>query len=66
MTELQDADAADEGAIPEKRLPAGRKADLAAYVSEVGQVTVAKLASHFQVSTDTIRRDLDQLGAEGC
>lgn len=65
MTELQDADAADEGAIPEKRLPAGRKADLAAYVSEVGQVTVAKLASHFQVSTDTIRRDLDQLDADG-
>lgn len=49
----------------EKRLPAGRKAELAAYVVEVGQVTVAKLASHFGVSTDTVRRDLDQLDSEG-
>jgi DeoR family transcriptional regulator, fructose operon transcriptional repressor len=55
----------DDDATSEKRLPAGRKADLAAYVSEFGQVTVAKLASHFHVSTDTIRRDLDQLDAEG-
>jgi DeoR/GlpR family transcriptional regulator of sugar metabolism len=55
----------DDGATLEKRLPAGRKADLAAYVADEGQVTVAKLASHFQVSTDTIRRDLDQLDADG-
>lgn len=47
------------------RLPAGRKADLAAYVSEAGQVTVGTLASHFGVSADTIRRDLDQLDADG-
>ncbi|MCL2795585.1 MAG: DeoR/GlpR family DNA-binding transcription regulator [Microbacteriaceae bacterium] len=57
--------AAEEGTTPEKRLPAGRKAELTSYVSEVGQVTVAKLASHFAVSTDTIRRDLDQLDADG-
>jgi DeoR/GlpR family transcriptional regulator of sugar metabolism len=49
----------------ERRLPAGRKAELAAYVSDHGQVTVAKLASHFGVSTDTIRRDLDYLDDEG-
>lgn len=49
----------------QRRLPAGRKADLAAYVAEVGEVTVVELASHFEVSTDTIRRDLDQLDAEG-
>jgi DeoR family fructose operon transcriptional repressor len=49
----------------ERRLPAGRKAELAAYVSEAGEVTVAKLASHFGVSTDTIRRDLDRLDTEG-
>ncbi|UUT36427.1 DeoR/GlpR family DNA-binding transcription regulator [Microbacterium elymi] len=49
----------------ERRLPAGRKAELAAYVSELGEVTVAKLASHFGVSTDTIRRDLDHLDHEG-
>jgi DeoR family glycerol-3-phosphate regulon repressor/DeoR family fructose operon transcriptional repressor len=46
-------------------LPAGRKARLAAYVAEAGQVTVATLAEHFGVSIDTIRRDLDQLSAEG-
>lgn len=48
-----------------RRLPAGRKADLAAHVEEVGQVTVADLAAHFGVSIDTIRRDLDQLDREG-
>ncbi|MGK9221372.1 MULTISPECIES: DeoR/GlpR family DNA-binding transcription regulator [unclassified Microbacterium] len=48
-----------------RRLPAGRKADLAAYVDEVGRVTVADLAAHFGVSIDTIRRDLDQLDREG-
>lgn len=48
-----------------RRLPAGRKADLAAYVAEAGQVTVAMLAERFGVSIDTIRRDLDQLDSEG-
>jgi DeoR family fructose operon transcriptional repressor len=47
-----------------RKLPAGRKADLAAYVDEVGRVTVADLAAHFNVSIDTIRRDLDQLDRE--
>ncbi len=47
------------------RLPAGRKADLAAYVSEVGEVTVTALAARFGVSPDTIRRDLDQLDTDG-
>lgn len=46
-------------------LPAGRKANLAAFVSEAGQVTVATLAARFGVSADTIRRDLDQLDADG-
>lgn len=48
-----------------RRLPAGRKADLAAYVAEIGRVTVADLAEHFDVSIDTVRRDLDQLHREG-
>ena len=48
-----------------RRLPAGRKADLATYVEQTGQVTVADLAAHFEVSIDTIRRDLDQLDREG-
>lgn len=50
---------------PPRRLPAGRKADLAAYVAESGQVTVATLSERFGVSIDTIRRDLDQLDADG-
>ncbi len=48
-----------------RHLPAGRKARLAAYVAETGQVTVGALAERFGVSIDTIRRDLDQLSAEG-
>lgn len=48
-----------------RRLPAGRKAELAAYVEQTGQVTVADLAEHFGVSIDTIRRDLDQLDRDG-
>lgn len=53
----------DEGA--RRLLPAGRKAELAAYVSEVGEASVATLADRFKVSVDTIRRDLDALDAEG-
>jgi DeoR family transcriptional regulator, fructose operon transcriptional repressor len=55
---------ADTEARP-RHLPAGRKAQLAAYVAEAGQVTVGRLAERFGVSIDTIRRDLDQLSAEG-
>jgi DeoR family glycerol-3-phosphate regulon repressor/DeoR family fructose operon transcriptional repressor len=46
-------------------LPAGRKAQLAAFVAEAGQVTVSALSERFGVSIDTIRRDLDQLSEEG-
>lgn len=49
----------------QRHLPAGRKAQLAAYVAEVGQVTVGELAERFGVSIDTVRRDLDQLSADG-
>ena len=48
-----------------RHLPAGRKARLAAFVAEAGQVTVSALAERFGVSIDTIRRDLDQLSGEG-
>ena len=54
----------DTGA-QQRRLPAGRKAQLAAYVAEAGEVTVSALAERFGVSIDTIRRDLDQLSADG-
>src|SRR3954469_18322489 len=49
----------------QRRLPAGRKAQLAAHVAETGQVTVGALAERFGVSIDTVRRDLDQLAADG-
>jgi DeoR family fructose operon transcriptional repressor len=49
----------------QRHLPAGRKAQLAAYVSDTGQVTVGELAERFGVSIDTVRRDLDQLSADG-
>ncbi|WP_156761459.1 DeoR/GlpR family DNA-binding transcription regulator [Microbacterium karelineae] len=47
-----------------RRLPAGRKAELLAYVTARGHVTVGELAEHFEVSIDTVRRDLDQLDAD--
>jgi DeoR family glycerol-3-phosphate regulon repressor/DeoR family fructose operon transcriptional repressor len=49
----------------QRHLPAGRKAQLAAFVADTGQVTVGELAERFGVSIDTVRRDLDQLAAEG-
>ncbi len=54
-----------EGGEQRSLLPATRKADVVAYVDEVGQATVASLAKHFGVSSDTIRRDLDELHLEG-
>ena len=50
---------------PVRGLPAGRKANIAAYVLANGEVTVAELAEYVNVSTDTIRRDLDDLNLEG-
>lgn len=47
-----------------KNLPAGRKANLVAYVYKQGQVTVTELAEYLSVSADTIRRDLDELCSE--
>ncbi|RFA10734.1 transcriptional regulator [Subtercola boreus] len=54
-----------ENSLQPVRLPAGRKAEIAAFVAEVDQVTVAMLSARFGVSSDTIRRDLDQLDADG-
>src|SRR5260221_1132112 len=46
-------------------LAARRRADLAQYVREHAQATVAELAGIFQVSADTVRRDLDHLARHG-
>lgn len=48
-----------------RRLPAGRRAALLDHLSTTGQLTVGEIAEQFKVSIDTIRRDLDQLDAEG-
>ena len=61
---MSDASSGPDLATP-RRLPAGRKADLAKYIADAGEVTVAELADRFVVSTDTIRRDLDQLDSDG-
>lgn len=55
----------ERGKSPRTRLPAGRKAELVAYVSRAEQVTVTELAERFQVSPDTVRRDLHQLDKSG-
>ena len=48
-----------------RHLPAGRRAALLEHLSTQGQLTVGTLAEQFGVSIDTVRRDLDQLDAEG-
>lgn len=60
--ERQDATATDERA---EIVPAGRREQIAAFVSGSGPVSVRTLAARFLVSNDTVRRDLDQLASEG-
>lgn len=46
-------------------MPASRRAALLKHLGTAGQLTVAQIAALFDVSIDTIRRDLDQLDADG-
>ncbi len=46
-------------------LPASRRSALIRFVLEQGQATVLELCQRFQVSADTIRRDLDLLSRRG-
>src|SRR6202022_4879601 len=46
-------------------LPARRQNDLLRLAHSRGQVMVNDLAEHFEVSVDTIRRDLDALASRG-
>jgi DeoR family fructose operon transcriptional repressor len=48
-----------------RHLPASRRAALLEHLGTTGQLTVAQIAERFDVSIDTIRRDLDQLDADG-
>jgi len=47
------------------RLPATRRAHVAAFVEERGAATVSDLVESLGVSADTIRRDLDELTRKG-
>lgn len=46
-------------------VPAARREQIAALVAGAGPVSVRTLASRLQVSSDTVRRDLDRLTREG-
>ncbi len=48
-----------------RHLPASRRAALLDLLGTTGQLTVGEIAERFDVSIDTIRRDLDQLDADG-
>jgi DeoR/GlpR family transcriptional regulator of sugar metabolism len=50
---------------PDSPLPSRRRAELVRLVRTRGQVTVTELAALFEVSLDTIRRDLDLLAERG-
>src|SRR5579872_2800373 len=46
-------------------LPAVRRVEIVRLVKLFGQVTVAEMSVRFEVSPDTIRRDLDSLADQG-
>ncbi len=46
-------------------LPAVRRADILRLVKQLGQITVTEMSARFEVSPDTIRRDLDILADQG-
>ena len=46
-------------------LPAVRRADILRLVKQLGQITVTEMSARFEVSLDTIRRDLDTLADLG-
>jgi DeoR family glycerol-3-phosphate regulon repressor/DeoR family fructose operon transcriptional repressor len=46
-------------------LPAVRRADILRLVKQLGQITVTEMSARFEVSLDTIRRDLDILADQG-
>jgi DeoR family glycerol-3-phosphate regulon repressor/DeoR family fructose operon transcriptional repressor len=46
-------------------LPAVRRADILRLIKQLGQITVTEMSARFEVSLDTIRRDLDSLADQG-
>jgi DeoR family glycerol-3-phosphate regulon repressor/DeoR family fructose operon transcriptional repressor len=51
--------------LGDSALPAKRRADILRIAKEVGQISVAEMSDRFDVSLDTIRRDLDMLSEQG-
>jgi DeoR/GlpR family transcriptional regulator of sugar metabolism len=56
---------APDQTVPDNALPARRRSELVRLVRARGQITVADIAALFDVSADTIRRDLDYLADQG-
>jgi DeoR family transcriptional regulator of aga operon/DeoR family galactitol utilization operon repressor len=54
-----------DDSIRENVLPAKRHLELVELVRARGQMTVNDLSTHFGVSGDTVRRDLDLLASQG-
>src|SRR6202521_5982482 len=54
-----------DDSMRENVLPAKRHLELLELVRARGQMTVNELSSHFGVSGDTVRRDLDLLASQG-
>ena len=54
-----------DDSIRENVLPAKRHLELVELIRARGQMTVNEVATHFAVSGDTVRRDLDLLANQG-
>ncbi|PKR87584.1 transcriptional regulator [Pleomorphomonas diazotrophica] len=54
-----------EKAGSDATLPARRRADILRLAQQLGQITVTDMSARFDVSLDTIRRDLDILAEQG-
>jgi DeoR family glycerol-3-phosphate regulon repressor/DeoR family fructose operon transcriptional repressor len=46
-------------------LPAMRRTEMLRFIKQFGQITVTEMSARFEVSLDTIRRDLDNLADQG-
>lgn len=51
--------------LSDSALPAKRRSDIVRLAKQLGQITVAEMSARFEVSLDTIRRDLDILADQG-
>jgi len=54
-----------EQVFGDSALPAKRRAEILRFARQSGQITVAEMSAKFDVSLDTIRRDLDILAEQG-